>query len=139
MALDAALKQLIDTKLAHTSRPQWEMPIADVRQAFRNLWTPALTGEPVSLPRIEDIMIAGTGWSIPARLYVPDTATPCPLVLYFHGGGYVKGGLDESDALCRSLARASRHSVLSIDYRLAPEHCFPAALLSRRRRNSTRA
>jgi acetyl esterase len=128
MALNAALKQLIDAKLAHTSRPQWELPIADVRQAFRNLWTPALTGEPASLPRIEDITIPGSDWSIPARVYAPDGTRPCPLMMYFHGGGYVKGGIDESDALCRNLARATRHTVLSVAYRLAPEHCFPAAL-----------
>ena len=128
MALNAALKQLIDTKLAHTSRPQWELQIADVRQAFRNLWTPALTGEPATLPRIEDITIPGTDSSIAARLYAPDATRRCRLMLYFHGGGYVKGGIDESDALCRNLARATGHTVLSIDYRLAPEHCFPAAL-----------
>src|SRR5947209_7452640 len=99
MPLNAALKQLIDAKLAHTSRPQWELPIAEVRQAFRNLWTPALTGKPASIPRIEDITIPGNGVSTPARLYAPDAATACPLMLYFHGGGYVKGGIDESDAL----------------------------------------
>ncbi len=49
-------------------------------------------------------------------------------MLYFHGGGYVKGGIEESDAFCRNLAKVTRHLVLSIDYRLAPEHPFPAAL-----------
>jgi len=48
-------------------------------------------------------------------------------MLYFHGGGYVKGGVEESDAFCRNLARVTRHAVLSIAYRLAPEHRFPAA------------
>ena len=52
MALHPALEQLIQTKLAHTVRPQWEQPIGEVRQAFRNLWTPAITGEPVALSRI---------------------------------------------------------------------------------------
>ena len=71
MALNAALKQLVETKLAHTARPQWEMPIAEVRQAFRNLWTPAITGEAVPLRRIEDIMIPGVAASIPARATSP--------------------------------------------------------------------
>ncbi len=128
MALNAALKQLIATKLAHSQRPQWEMPIADVRQAFRNLWTPAITGEVVPLRRIEDITIPGVETSIPARVYAPDGPERCPVMLYFHGGGYVKGGIGESDAFCRNLARVTRHLVLSIDYRLAPEHPFPAAL-----------
>ena len=59
MALNAALKHLIATKLAHTQRSQWEMPIAEVRQAFRNLWTPAITGEVLPLRRIEDMTIPG--------------------------------------------------------------------------------
>ena len=128
MALNPALKQLIATKLAHSQRPQWEMPIADVRQAFRNLWTPAITGEIVSLRRIEDITIPGVETSITARVYAPDGPERRPVMLYFHGGGYVKGGIGESDAFCRNLARVTRHLVLSVDYRLAPEHPFPAAL-----------
>jgi acetyl esterase/lipase len=128
MPLNNALRQLIATKLAHTREPQWAMPIADVRQAFRNLWTPALTGEPVSLHRIEDLTIPGPDADIPARVYVVNSPEPLPVMLYFHGGGYVKGGIAESDAFCRNLARVTRHLVLSIDYRLAPEHVFPAAL-----------
>ena len=128
MALNAALKQLIATKLAHTQRPQWDLPIAEVRQAFRKLWTPAIIGEPVSLQRIEDMTIPGADVAIPARAYAPDGPERCPVMLYFHGGGYVKGGIEESDAFCRNLASVTRHLVLSIDYRLAPEHPFPAAL-----------
>ena len=127
MALNSALKQLIETKLAHTQKPQWALPITDVRQAFRNLWTPAITGEPVSIPRIEDVSIPGLDKPIGARLYA-GRSEPAPLMLYFHGGGYVKGGIEESDAFCRNLAFVTRHIVLSVDYRLAPEHPFPAAL-----------
>ena len=128
MALDAALQELIATKLAHTREPQWMLPIADVRQAFRNLWTPAITGEPVSIPRVEDASIPGAEAAIPTRIYGPDSPRPPPIILYLHGGGYVKGGIEESDAFCRSLAHVTRHMVLSIGYRLAPEHRFPAAL-----------
>jgi acetyl esterase/lipase len=127
MALNAALKRLIETKLAHTREPQWALPITEVRQAFRNLWTPDITGEPVPIRRIEDVTIPGVDSPIQARVYTPDGPEPCPIMLYFHGGGYVKGGIEESDAFCRNLARVTRHLVLSIDYRLAPEHCFPAA------------
>jgi len=128
MALNAALKQLIDTKLAHTRAPQWKLPIAEVRLAFRNLWTPAITGEPVSISRVEDVSIPGADANIPARLYTPGGPDLAPVILYLHGGGYVKGGIEESDAFCRNLAQVTRHGVLSIDYRLAPEHPFPAAL-----------
>jgi acetyl esterase len=127
MALNPALRQLIQTKLAHTQAPQWALPIADVRQAFRSLWTPAVTGEPASIGSIEDVSI-DAGAPIPARAYRPDGPDPWPVMLYFHGGGYVKGGIEESDAFCRNLARVTRHIVLSIDYRLAPEYPFPAAL-----------
>jgi acetyl esterase/lipase len=128
MALNPALRQLIQTKLAHTHAPQWALPIADVRQAFRSLWTPPITGEQVSVRGIENVSISGAVARIPARAYTPDVPDPCPIMLYFHGGGYVKGGIEESDAFCRNLARVTRHIVLSIDYRLAPEHPFPAAL-----------
>jgi len=127
MALNAALKQLIDTKLAHTREPQWALPISEVRQAFRNLWTPAITGEPVSIHRVEDVSIPSAETPIPGRIYAPG-AKPCRIILYLHGGGYVKGGIEESDAFCRNLAHVTQHLVLSIDYRLAPEHRFPAAL-----------
>jgi acetyl esterase len=128
MALNPALKQLIESKLAHTHAPQAMLPIAEVRRAFRNLWTPAITGQPASIGRIDDVTIAAVDAPIPARVYAPDAPVRPPIMLYFHGGGYVKGGIEESDAFCRSLARVTRHLVLSIDYRLAPEHRFPAAL-----------
>lgn len=128
MALNPALQQLIATKLAHAQKPQWAMPIADVRQGFRNLWTPAMTGDAIPISRVEDLIIPAVSGPIPARLYAPDATRALPLILYFHGGGYVKGGLEECDAFCRNLAHVTRHAVLSIDYRLAPEHRFPAAL-----------
>jgi acetyl esterase len=128
MALHPALKQLIETKLAHTQKPQWELPIAEVRRAFRNLWTPGITGAPEKIGRIEDLVIPGADTPIPARLYAPDASKPHPVMLYFHGGGYVKGGIEESDAFCRNLARVTQHVVVSVDYRLAPEYPFPAAL-----------
>jgi len=59
MALHPALRQLIDTKLAHAQKPQWEMSIEEVRQAFRNLWTPAMTGEPVPVHRTAHLNIPG--------------------------------------------------------------------------------
>ena len=128
MTINPALKQLIETKLAHTLAPQWALPITEVRQAFRKLWTPALAGEPVAIARIDDVTIPGPDASLPARVYTPEGAAPHPIMLYFHGGGYVKGGIKESDSFCRNLARVTQHVVLSIDYRLAPEHRFPAAL-----------
>lgn len=127
MTVHPALQGLIDAKLAHAREPQWELPIDRVRRDFRALWTPAVTGEPVAVDRIQDLTIAGGEAAIAARAYVP-VRRPAPIVVYLHGGGYVKGGIEESDAFCRNLARVTSHVVVSIAYRLAPEHPFPAAL-----------
>jgi acetyl esterase len=127
MPLDPALGELISAKLAHGSAPQWALPIAEVRRAFNALWTPAMTGNPPAVTRVDDIAIPGGAASIRLRVYAPATA-PRRVMLYFHGGGYVKGGIDDSDSFCRSLAVATDHLVLSVDYRLAPERPFPAAL-----------
>lgn len=65
--------------------------------------------------------------SIPCRLYRPSAETDIGLLVFFHGGGWVIGDLDSHDGVCRSLANKSGHAVISVDYRLAPEHKFPAA------------
>jgi acetyl esterase len=124
MALDPAFKNLIAQKVAHAQVPQWEMPIGQVREAFASLWTPALTGDPVEVRYVEDRMLGG----VKARVFTPETAADPAILMYFHGGGYVKGGLDEADAFCRRLAESTGHLVASVEYRLAPEHPFPAAL-----------
>jgi acetyl esterase len=83
------------------------------------------------MARVEEHRIPGPGGELPARLYVPEgqpAAAPAPLLLYFHGGGFVFGDLETHDGVCRFLAAASGASVLSVEYRLAPEHPFPAAV-----------
>ncbi len=76
---------------------------------------------------VEDVRAVEAG-GIPARLYRPRPDEGLGLLVYFHGGGWVFGDLDTHDATCRGLAVSSRHAVLSVDYRLAPEHPFPAPL-----------
>jgi acetyl esterase len=76
-----------------------------------------------ALPRVEDLQIAGR----PARLYAAGHGS-LPVLLYLHGGGFVIGGLETHDSLCRQFARRSGGAVLALDYRLAPEHPFPAAV-----------
>ena len=128
MALHPALQHLIETKLALAQEPQWKLPIAEVRRNFRALWTPAMTGPPLPIDRVEDLSLPAADAPIRARLYAPDRRNAYPVLVYLHGGGYVKGGLDESDTFCRNLSSVARHMVVSVDYRLAPEHPFPAAL-----------
>ena len=74
-----------------------------------------------------DLAVPGSAGAIPVRLYTPPAAgTPGPLLVYFHGGGWVIGDLETHDAHCRRLALYSDAKVLAVDYRLAPEHPFPA-------------
>jgi len=80
------------------------------------------------LPRVEDFTIPGPGGALPARLYAPVADAELPLTLYLHGGGFTIGGLETHDSLCRQLALRSGAAVVSLDYRLAPEHRFPAAV-----------
>jgi acetyl esterase len=77
----------------------------------------------VSMYSIEDFEAAG----LPMRRYQPTADRPTRCLLYFHGGGFVIGGLDSHDHLCRALAKESGCQVIAVDYRLAPEHPYPAA------------
>ena len=98
---------------------------ADARAIFDN---PMAFGEPIAMARVEDIKVALPGRTLDARLYVPEGAgDKPPLTLYFHGGGWVIGTIETHDATCRAIARESGGAVLSIAYRLAPEHRYPVA------------
>ncbi|WP_026426040.1 alpha/beta hydrolase [Actinokineospora inagensis] len=69
----------------------------------------------------------GDADGVPIRLYLPSPANPLPVVFYLHGGGWAMGNLETHDPLCRYLAALSGAAVIAVDYRLAPEHAFPAA------------
>ena len=73
---------------------------------------------------IRDVSAGG----VPSRLYRPNADKNLGLLVFYHGGGWVIGGLDSHDSVCRSLANRMGHAVLSVDYRLAPEHRYPAAV-----------
>ena len=77
--------------------------------------------------RVADIAVPGTGGDVPARIYHPDPDRSLPMLVWFHGGGWVLGDLDQEEATARRLALAGDMAVLSVDYRLAPEHRFPCA------------
>jgi acetyl esterase len=76
---------------------------------------------------VEDRRVPVDGAEIPVRIYRPDGPMPLPVLIYFHGGGWVIGNIGTHDVLCRELANAAGCVVVSVDYRLAPEHRFPTA------------
>lgn len=82
----------------------------------------------VPVASVENTRIDGAAGPMKARIYRPEGAGPFPTVCYFHGGGYVIGDLDTHDNMCRDLCRGARAVVVSVDYRLAPEHPFPAGI-----------
>lgn len=87
-----------------------------------------LKGPPEPVDHVADFSIDGPGGDLGLRLYRPRCAEPPPLLVYLHGGGWVVGDLDIQDGLCRALANRTGCGLLSVDYRLAPEHPFPAAV-----------
>ncbi|MDX3924323.1 MAG: alpha/beta hydrolase [Shinella sp.] len=102
---------------------------AQARLAY-NASCPGLQGEKADVASVEDVEIPGPGGPLAMRLYRGRTAPAegAPAALYFHGGGWVVGNLDSHDEICRLIAELAGAVVLCPDYRLAPEHKFPAAL-----------
>ena len=88
----------------------------------------SLWPSPEPLAVVSDVRLALPGRDLDARLYVPDVDEEGSLVVYFHGGSFVAGDLDSHDGLCRRLAADTKMRYLSVAYRLAPEHPFPAGL-----------
>jgi acetyl esterase len=108
--------------------PGYFPPLPELRQQLRTMVT--LMDEPApAVPRVDDICIPGAAGLIPARVYAAHTGTAVrPAVVYFHGGGWVQGDLETHHGLCARLAKHTDAVVVAIDYRLAPEHKFPAAV-----------
>jgi acetyl esterase len=129
MALDPQVKAVLEM-VVKAGRPAYHtLSPKDARQLFIET-RPAATPTPPEIGNVRNVVADVAGGSIPLRVYrpagVPDT-TRLPAYLYFHGGGWVIGDLNTHDVVCRQLTAASGTSVVSVDYRLAPEHKFPAA------------
>ncbi len=102
------------------------IPPADARRQYRETRAALRPAAPI-LPVVRDIRADGATGSVPLRLYRPSDGT-LPALIYFHGGGWVTGDLDTHDVVCRQLAAQAGVVVIAVDYRLAPEHRFPAAV-----------
>ena len=121
MPLDPEVAALLERQKSLPLRSS--LDVAATREMIRRAG--ALAGEPRTLPRVEDIQLPA---SLRARQYWPTMDDGQPMVVYFHGGRFFSGDLESHDALCRLLAIEAGCRVIAVDYRLAPEHCFPAAV-----------
>ncbi len=106
--------------------PLAEMTPVQARQVFKQ--TAQMAGEALPVSRVDDRNIPGPAGPIRARFYTPSGSPPFPIIVFYHGGGWVIGDLETHDVLCQNLAHASGCLVSSIDYRLAPETKFPGAV-----------
>lgn len=127
MPLDPQLEPLVQLmNAAGAETPLSERTVDEVREGFEAL--PALFGEPEAVTLVQEQTLDGSGGDITVRIYQPGRAGPFGALVWFHGGGFVIGNLDTHDHVCRELANRAECVVVAVDYRLAPEHRFPAAV-----------
>jgi acetyl esterase len=129
MALDPVLKGFLDQMAAVPGPKMWEQTPAEGRAAFTAL-IQLVGAKDVPIGKAEDVSATGPHGEIPVRIYTPVAAgaEPLPVLIYFHGGGFVIGDLDSHDGLCRLFANDAGCRVVAVHYRMGPEHKYPAAV-----------
>ena len=128
MPLDPNMKMLLDQMASIGAPPLHTMSVADARSGMDAMVMMMGAGEQVA--SVEDRVIDAGGQQLPIRIYRPEAVGDgsAPTLVFYHGGGFVIGGLTSHDRDCRALAKRGGCQVIAIDYRLAPEHPFPAAV-----------
>jgi acetyl esterase/lipase len=128
MQLDTNVRSLLDMLAASGQPKLWELTPVDARKMALELTRMVESKEEIG--KIENSTMPGPGGPLAFRVYTPAGSADGLLagIVYFHGGAWVFGDLDSHDSMCRMLANESRCRIISIDYRLAPEHTFPAAV-----------
>ncbi len=129
MRLDPQARLLVEAARAHPRQPFTDMSPEEIRAAYRQRF-PLLQPVPPRIGRVVDLQVEGSGHPLAMRHYHPDLPDEGlrPWMLYLHGGGWVMGGIDSHDVICRRIVAAAGIAVVALDYRLAPEHPFPAAI-----------
>jgi acetyl esterase len=123
--LHPQLEALRRKRMASGYRPLHELSVAEAREAEE---ADARLKEREPVAAVHDDAVPGPGGRIPIRIYRPSLEEPLPVLVWLHGGGWTIGSIETTDALCRRLARLTPCAVVSVGYRLAPEHRFPAAV-----------
>jgi acetyl esterase len=130
MALDPQARAVIDLVIK-SGRPAYNtLSPKEARQLFRET-RPAATPTPAEIGAVRDLTADGPGGPIPVRVYRPagvPAGTALPVLVFYHGGGWVIGDLETHDVQCRQITAEAGITVVAVDYRLAPEHKFPAAV-----------
>jgi len=124
--LDPQAEALLQQMAQMNIPPFYTLTPAQAREIMRGM--AALSSEPEVVANVENLTITGPGGQIPLRIYTPRGDGPFPILVFFHGGGWVICDLDTHDNLCRSLTNRACCVVVSVGYRLAPEHKFPSAV-----------
>jgi len=128
MPVAAPIQVLLDAGAAADLPPLSDQPLDQARESAIT-FVQAGEGPKRPVARVEDRPLDTTAGRLAVRVYTPvETSEPLPVVAYFHGGGWVIMGIDTHDGICRRLAVATGAIVVSVEYRLAPEHRYPAAL-----------
>ncbi|HMS78126.1 MAG TPA: alpha/beta hydrolase [Burkholderiaceae bacterium] len=120
-------RALLDLMERNGIPPVHSLSAADARRFYRERRALTQPDAP-ALPVVRDLSADGPAGPIPLRLYRPAADGTLPVLVYFHGGGWVIGDLDTHDVLCRQLALGAGCAVVAVDYRMGPEHRFPAAV-----------
>ena len=123
MPVTAQARRLLDRFEELGVKPYDEMGVLEARAVVAA--SLALQGDPPEMDRVSEVLAAGADGEVPVRVYRRSPDEPLPLLVYFHGGGWVTGSVDIADTPCRALAHATRSVVASVDYRLSPETKFP--------------
>ena len=126
MPLDPQAQKVVDTIAALNLKPIKDSTPAEARESMRT--RTAGLGPVEDVPAVADHRMPVEGGEITVRLYAPAGVGPHPVLVFYHGGGWVIGDLYTHDGLCRSIVNAAGCAVASVDYRLAPEFKFPVAV-----------
>lgn len=128
MTLDAQIEWVLGLIEKSPYPPLHTVSPEEARRVFEETVT-KLDVDPAPMAVCQDLAVPGPGGDIPVRLYAAaETGKPDPVMIYFHGGGWVVGSLETHDRVCRQFAAKAGIRVISVDYRMGPEHRFPAAI-----------